>query len=294
MTFEFPSLPDHSSNPEWNGKCFIIENNTTELLQYSKSHEGWNEGLNQYYEHDAGDGSHYFDQASRQGVISWLNSLKKPSKRTVLIIGCSQGYLLKEIKQSIPQYFIVGTDCIAHSLEKIIQKGLSIPLLQFDLVKCPLPDESIDIVIALNVLEHIEDDIGALKQVYRILKPEGYLYIEVPVNPNLYGFFDEYFKHYRRYSSEQIQKLSKTTEFKVLKTTHLGFFIYPFFKLCKVINRMKKFTSSQKEKVVLSVVKSNGIIQNFLRWMMSVALFISTHYRYPFGIKCILILNKPN
>lgn len=77
------------------------------------------------------------------------------------------------------------------------------------MVTCPLPDNSVDIVIALNVLEHIEDDITAIKQIYRILKPGGYAIIEVPRNPNLYDLHDERLKHFRRYQmNDLIDKVS--------------------------------------------------------------------------------------
>ena len=50
-----------------------------------------------------------------------------------------------------------------------------VPLMRFDLLQCPLPAASIDVLIMLNVLEHIEDDGGALRKAFALLKPGGHL-----------------------------------------------------------------------------------------------------------------------
>jgi len=63
-----------------------------------------------------------------------------------------------------------------------------------------VPTASADAVVAVNVMEHVEDDAGFLRHAARVLAPGGHLLIFVPALPALYGSLDEAFEHYRRYT----------------------------------------------------------------------------------------------
>lgn len=55
--------------------------------------------------------------------------------------------------------------------------------LHFDIMNIPLNDNSFDVVICNHVLEHVPNDIDAMKEIYRILKPGGWAILQVPINP---------------------------------------------------------------------------------------------------------------
>jgi len=91
------------------------------------------------------------------------------------------------------------------------------PPLEFDLTQCPLKGESVDVVVLLNVLEHIEDDALALHQVYRILKPGGIAVIQVPANQRLYDVYDLLLMHHRRYSLRELRQIAQKAGFQIAK-----------------------------------------------------------------------------
>ena len=72
-----------------------------------------------------------------------------------------------------------------------------------------LPDEAagFDVAVSVNVLEHIEDDAGAVRAMSRIVKPGGRLAILVPAHPLLYGKLDRRYHHLRRYSRRRVAQL---------------------------------------------------------------------------------------
>jgi len=107
----------------------------------------------------------------------------------------------------MPHAQLIGSDYVRGPLEEVARRLPDVPLLQFDLVKCPLPDASVDVVVLLNVLEHIEDDVGAVRQLARILKPGGAVVIEVPAGPHLYDVYDKVLMHYRRYRLSGLKRL---------------------------------------------------------------------------------------
>jgi SAM-dependent methyltransferase len=65
-------------------------------------------------------------------------------------------------------------------------------------------DDSVDAIVMVNVLEHIEDDAGALRQLTRVLKPGGHLLLFVPAMPSLMSDLDRHFGHFRRYRRSEL------------------------------------------------------------------------------------------
>jgi ubiquinone/menaquinone biosynthesis C-methylase UbiE len=294
MGFKFPIPPGYEENPVWTGQHFQIGSEKVAVLKYTQSNAGWDANLTEFHEKEAEAGNHYIDRASRLHARLELEKIEKDVSAVILEIGSSSGYLLKEIKNASPASYLIGSDCIPEPLEKISEKIPGIPLIQFDLVNCPLPDNSVDIVVSLNVLEHIKDDETALKQIYRILKPGGYAIIEVPANQDLYDFYDEQLKHFRRYSLHELKTLTEKTGFFVVRASHLGFFLYPGFKYMKHRNRKKNaLDDAQKQSSMKKLIQLGGpVINNFFYFLMKIELTIGNVFQYPIGIRCLLLLKK--
>jgi ubiquinone/menaquinone biosynthesis C-methylase UbiE len=294
MHFKFPVPFGYQQEPIWTGKEFITGSEKVRVLKYSRCDLGWDARLTDFHEKEAGEGNHYIDRASRRHVCLELKKIK-PNKNTVILeIGSSSGYLLDEIKTAFSESFLIGSDCIPEPLEKIAKKISNIPLIQFDLINCPLYDNSVDIVIALNVLEHIKDDETALKQIYRIMKPGGYAIVEVPANQDLYDFYDEQLKHFRRYSIQDTRRLSQKANFTILTASHLGFLLYPGFRYMKLRNKQKKMRSNlQKQTNIKDLIQLGGpVLNELLFFFMRIELYFGTVIQYQQGIRCLLLLKK--
>jgi glycosyltransferase involved in cell wall biosynthesis len=77
------------------------------------------------------------------------------------------------------------------------------------------PGQTFDTVVCLNVVEHLEDDLGALRNIWNVLADNGRAIILVPCGPNLYGTLDEVLGHCRRYTVEQLADVSQRAGFGV-------------------------------------------------------------------------------
>jgi glycosyltransferase involved in cell wall biosynthesis len=75
--------------------------------------------------------------------------------------------------------------------------------------------QSFDTVVCLNVVEHVQDDVGALRNIWNALDPGGRAIILVPCGPKLYGSLDEVLGHFRRYTREQLVGVSQQAGFVV-------------------------------------------------------------------------------
>jgi SAM-dependent methyltransferase len=81
-------------------------------------------------------------------------------------------------------------------------------------------DGGADTVVAVNVLEHVEDDREFLRTAHRLLVPGGHLLIHVPAMPSLYGTLDEAFEHHRRYARSELGERLRAAGFEVLKLSY--------------------------------------------------------------------------
>ena len=81
-----------------------------------------------------------------------------------------------------------------------------------------------DTIVCLNVLEHIEDDAGALARMYELLRPGGRLLLFVPADQSLFGTMDTAVGHHRRYSLDEVQEKLRRAGFAVEKAVHQNTF----------------------------------------------------------------------
>jgi len=292
LPFDLPPIEKGGSPPVWTGNEFLLDGKPTKVLNYSSSELGWKKELTDFHEVTAGE-NHFIDRASRQVAIKQLDRNMNNKTTVLLEVGCSSGAMLRAIKKRFSSAIVIGSDCISEYLECLAFDLEGVPILQFDMVKCPFPDESIDAVIMLNVLEHIENDIEAVSQAYRILKPGGKLILEVPAGPSLYDAYDKYLLHYRRYRMNGLRKLVCRSGFEVLHRSHLGFFFYPVFRLIKKGNQGNlKASSREHKKIVTKEIQRTE--RNFLLSMvMNAEILLGRYVSYPFGIRCIMTCLKP-
>ena len=114
-----------------------------------------------------------------------------------------------------------------------------------------------DIVLAMDVLEHIKDDYSALKKWKNTLKPNGLLLISVPAFQHLWSSHDIFLGHYKRYNKKDLNDLAKSVGLQTVKIHYVFSYIYPivfFLRKCLPIN----FNRNSDLK------KSNQLINNIL------------------------------
>ena len=291
--FPWPSIPRLNEIPKWDEDEFSINGKKQgSLISYENVKSNWSEKLTELHEIEAGDGQHPIDSASRNLALKSFSKITKEENKLILEVGCSSGYMLQDFQKNLPHLYLMGADYLAAPLKKLSQNLPKIPLLQFDLQNCPLPDDSVDGVVALNVLEHIERDEEALKHIYRILRPGGVAHIEVPANPNLYGIYDEYLMHHRRYTLFDIISKSRSAGFKIEFTTHLGFLIYPAFWMIKKLNR-RHFSKTDEQKLEIVSKQIRQTSNSFLmKALIQLETKIGNFFQFPLGIRIVIKCQK--
>jgi len=290
-SYPWPALPGESERPVWTNSGFLLHGKHQPLLCYSEHQSHWSPDLTALHEEEAGR-SHPIDLASRRLARHAIRGHCKGRDALILEVGCSSGYLLEELAAEFPGRNVMGADYIAEPLRALSRRHPNFPLLQFDLKECPLPSNSVDAVIALNVLEHIDDDQKALASISRILKPGGMAHIETPAGPDYYDVYDEHLMHQRRYCLGELIEKGGSAGLKVIRATHLGFLVFPAFAIVKRLNRKRlSLTPEEKSKIVASQIR-NSRNQPFLDALMWLETAIGTLLSYPCGIRCVVTFCK--
>ena len=289
---QFPS-PRESDGPAiWTGTGFAVGDSVERVLSYDVGSSGWSEELTDLHE-DADDEGHYINVASREQAVASLERWLAVPEPVILDIGCSSGYTLRLLRRRMPQAVLLGSDYIRRPLERLGAAIPGLPLFQFDLTRCPLETASVDAVVLLNVLEHIEDDEQAVRQVFRILKPGGVAAIEVPAGPHLYDIYDRKLMHFRRYRLRQLSLLVRRAGFAILQASHLGFFLYPGFWVAKRRNlRLTEAPAETQQTAIagnMRLLGQNPVLHSLLAAERALGRWLS----YPFGIRCIVACRKP-
>ena len=292
--FPWPLPPGAPAAPEWLDGQFWLAGQPSRVLCYDAADSHWSAELTDLHEAEAGS-HHPIDRASRQLAARSLAELLPQGGTAPLIldVGCSSGFVIEEIRAALPDAVIIGSDYILPPLEKLAARLPSLPLLQFDLRRCPLPDACVDAVTALNVLEHIDDDAAALREVARILRPGGIAHIEVPAGPGCYDIYDEQLMHHRRYRLGELLAKARAAGLTVRRATHLGCLIYPAFWLVKQRGRrLLRLPDAKKKALVARQIRRTGdsaVLAAALKFEGMLTRYLS----FPFGIRCVAVLQKP-
>jgi SAM-dependent methyltransferase len=93
------------------------------------------------------------------------------------------------------------------------ERGL--PTLRADATALPVADAALDLVVAFDVLEHIDDDAAAVREVHRVLRPGGRYLVAVPCDPRLWSAHDEAVGHVRRYTRATLTALLQRGGFEL-------------------------------------------------------------------------------
>jgi len=154
----------------------------------------------------------------------WMYEQIKPFlKGNIVEIGSGVGTFSKLVAKDFPDNKFVVSDLdtdYVKQLKKEFEQNKNISAYKIDLGKkedYKQIKDKVDTVFALNVLEHVKEDVQTMNDVYNLLKPGGRFIILVPTHQWLYSPIDKAVGHWRRYNKRMMKKRIAQTPFKLKK-----------------------------------------------------------------------------
>ncbi len=141
----------------------------------------------------------------------------------VLDLGCGAGNMIHHLSR---YGNVKGVDVDARPVAMAQARGYDVR--QGDVTSdVPFPDESFDLVTVLDVIEHVDNDEGVLRQAHRVLRPGGSLTITTPAFQWLWSYNDVLNGHRRRYTPRELRERLELRGFRVRRMTFGFFFVFP-------------------------------------------------------------------
>lgn len=175
-----------------------------------------------------------------------------------------------------------------------LQQELKMEVINASLTELPFDDDTFDIVCAFDVIEHIENDGLAVREIHRVLKKDGYVFLTVPAFNFLWSHHDEVNHHFRRYTGGQLKQLLTAQAIQTKHQTYFNSILFPPIFLIRILSRLlpekknRETTGSDFEKF-----NSSTFINRFFYWLFKKEkTLLSRNWKFPFGVSLMLIGQK--
>jgi SAM-dependent methyltransferase len=171
--------------------------------------------------------NHWWFRGRRKILAGLLSELSPslPDGASVLDVGCGTGANRQVLARD--GRYTVGIDYSAVPLELERDHDLEHSArVQGDAERLPFRDEAFDLVVSLDVLEHLKDDRLGARELRRVVRPGGVVVVFVPAFNILWGLQDEVSHHLRRYTRKQLLEVLKSADLRIERLTYFNTILF--------------------------------------------------------------------
>jgi ubiquinone/menaquinone biosynthesis C-methylase UbiE len=228
--------------------------------------------------------AHWFFVARRRIIASLLERFFRRSDRAMILdIGGGTGGLAKVMSRFGS---VVGLDYSEEALSYYFQRH---PVVcQGDATHLPFGSSTLDFILALDILEHLEDDANGLDEFYRVLKPGGQALLTVPAFRFLWGRLDDVAHHYRRYTRQELVLKAEQSGLQVIKASYMNTILFPLVALARRTESLRMRWTKPDADLRIPPAWLNTLLTNLFGieslWLRRLDL--------PLGVSVVCVLEK--
>lgn len=192
------------------------------------------------------DRDHWWFVGRRRIVAALLDRFRpKPGAMAILEVGAGTGSNLA-LLQGYGAVDAIEPDDHARAFAErrsgLVLKGGYLP-------DVPLEDGRYDLIVMLDVLEHIPDDLGALRALLPKLAPGGRLLLTVPAMPSLWSGHDLAHHHQRRYTPATLEKVVRAGGFRTLHRAYFNSLLLPAIVGVRWLNKLRRREGGDEDRI---------------------------------------------
>jgi SAM-dependent methyltransferase len=228
------------------------------------------------------DERHWWYRGRRAVLSAVLDRLDLPPDASLLDAGCGSGRTLDDLARRGQAR---GIELNPLGVRASRERGHAVQEAPVEAI--PHGDGSFDLVTCLDVIEHTDDDVAALRELNRVTKSGGRLIVTVPAHPRLWSRHDDLNGHRRRYTRSALRTAAITGGWSVQRETGFNVAYLPLAALVRVTRR--RATEAAGSELNLTPPRLNPALELPLR---GEAALIRRGYDLPPGLSLLAVLRK--
>jgi SAM-dependent methyltransferase len=231
--------------------------------------------------------SHWWYKGRRRIIASFVEEICKNfvDRPQILDVGCGTGANLVLLSRFGD---VEGVDVSPDALDFCRRRGLEKVRLGAA-EALPYEDGTFDLVTALDVVEHMDDDVAGLREMRRVLRPGGRILLFVPTFMFLWGVQDDVSHHRRRYRLPELRRVVREAGFEIERTTYANI---TFFAPILLVRKLMRLTGIRTDtESSINVPAFNRLFGRVLGAESNVLRYLNL----PFGVSglCVARVRTP-
>ena len=229
--------------------------------------------------------SHWWYAGRRKILASFIEDICRrvtDRRPRILDVGCGTGANLLMLSQFGDAE---GVDISEDALAFCRERGLANVKLGAA-EKLPYDDGTFDLVTALDVVEHLDDDLSGLVEMRRVLRPGGRVLLFVPTFMFLWGVQDDVSNHRRRYRLPELQRVLEQAGFEIERMTYANITFFLPILLVRKLMRLTGIKAESENNINVSAL--NGVLGSLL----GAENVVLRHMNIPFGVSGLCVARK--
>ncbi|HLZ71427.1 MAG TPA: class I SAM-dependent methyltransferase [Dehalococcoidia bacterium] len=236
-----------------------------------------------YEQHQRLEDTHWWFLGRRHLVLRELRRHAGPDPGPILDVGCGTGGMLPHLQRIAPA---VGLDSAEEAAQACRRRDVA--FVHGWGPRLPFADGSFGTITALDVIEHVSDDTGMLRELHRVLRPGGLLLITVPAYQFLWSQHDEFNHHQRRYRRRTLQRAVRRAGFGIARLSYYNTLLFPAAVARKAMMRFQRGSGP-----VSHLEELPTPLNALLRGVMLREEPIVARWDLPFGASLICAARRP-
>jgi SAM-dependent methyltransferase len=226
---------------------------------------------------------HWWYRGRRRVLERVIADLRLPARARVLDAGCGSGRNMVELARHGE---VTGVE-LSPTSAALARERRTGEVIEGSLMQMPFAADSFDLAVCLDVIEHLRDDRGALRELRRVIAPGGALLVTVPAYQWLWSGHDEVNHHCRRYNRRTLLAAADDAGWRSTRTTYFNSLLLPVAIVLRALDKLNRRATESSLDLWVPPAPVNWLLQQPLN-LEAAAIARGGHI--PAGLSLLAVL----
>jgi SAM-dependent methyltransferase len=225
---------------------------------------------------------HWWYRGRRTLLGRVIADLQLPAPARILDAGCGSGRNMVDLARLGA---VTGVELSETSVCVARARNIG-EVIEGSVLEMPFEPDSFDLAVSLDVIEHLDDDLGALRELRRVVAPGGCLLVTVPAYQWLWSGHDVINHHYRRYTRRSLQRVAEQAGWEQTRTSYFNSLLLPVAIVLRALERLNTKTTESSLDLWVPPAPLNWLLE---RPLVLEAALVGRGRRIPAGLSLLAV-----